>query len=70
VKDAWRADVKARFKRFFTIPVEIIAGEKKLVGKIELASSRKGKGCDIGYALAASSCEGANSVDACTVTAL
>src|SRR5262245_33144331 len=28
------------------------------------------KGCDIGYALAASSCEGANSVDACTVTAL
>src|SRR5215831_9677249 len=31
---------------------------------------RKGKGCDIGYALAASSCEGAYSVDACTVTAL
>ena len=28
------------------------------------------KGCDIGYALAAASCEGANSVDACTVTAL
>jgi len=28
------------------------------------------KGCDIGYALAASSCEGANNVDACTVTAL
>ena len=28
------------------------------------------KGCDIGYALAASSCEGANSVEACTVTAL
>jgi hypothetical protein len=27
------------------------------------------KGCDIGYALAAASCEGANSVDACTVTA-
>jgi hypothetical protein len=32
--------------------------------------TRKGKGCDIGYALAASSCEGANSVEACTVTAL
>jgi hypothetical protein len=32
--------------------------------------TRKGKGCDIGYALAASSCEGANSMDACTVTAL
>ena len=30
----------------------------------------KGKGCDIGYALAASSCEGANSVETCTVTAL
>jgi hypothetical protein len=29
----------------------------------------KGKGCDIGYALAVSSCEEANSVDACTVTA-
>ncbi len=29
----------------------------------------KGKGCDIGYALAVGSCEGANSVDACTVTA-
>jgi hypothetical protein len=29
-----------------------------------------GKGCDIGYALAASSCEGAHNVDACTVTAL
>jgi|SRR6266496_1987357 len=28
------------------------------------------KGCDIGYALAASSCEGANSVETCTVTAL
>ena len=30
----------------------------------------KGKGCDIGYALAVSSCEGANNVEACTVTAL
>jgi hypothetical protein len=29
-----------------------------------------GKGCDIGYALALSSCEGAASVDARTVTAL
>jgi hypothetical protein len=32
--------------------------------------TRKGKGCDIGYALAISSCEGANNVEACTVTAL
>jgi hypothetical protein len=31
---------------------------------------RKSKGCDIGYALAISSCEGAISVEACTVTAL
>jgi len=30
----------------------------------------KGKGCDIGLALAISSCEGANSVETCTVTAL
>jgi hypothetical protein len=28
------------------------------------------KGCDIGNALAISSCEGANNVEACTVTAL
>jgi hypothetical protein len=32
--------------------------------------SKNSKGCDIGYALAANSCEGANNVDACTVTAL
>src|SRR5262245_54283028 len=31
--------------------------------------SKKLKGCDFGYGLAASSCEGANGVDACTVTA-
>ena len=30
----------------------------------------KGKGCDIGYALAIRSCEGVDSVEACTVTAL
>jgi len=30
----------------------------------------KGKGCDIGYALAISSCEGVDSVETCTVTAL
>ena len=29
----------------------------------------KGKGRDIGYALAADSCEGASSVEACTITA-
>ena len=31
--------------------------------------ARNSKGCDFGYALAADSCEGVNSVDACTVTA-
>jgi len=34
----------------------------------ETVSNRKG--CDLGYALAANSCEGVNNVDACTVTAL
>ena len=34
------------------------------------ACLKNSKGCDIGYALAANSCEGANNVDACTVTAL
>ncbi len=32
--------------------------------------TEKKKGCDIGNALAADSCEGAGSVDTCTVTAL
>ena len=36
--------------------------EGKTAGK-----NRKGR--DIGYALAANSCEGANSMEACTVTA-
>jgi hypothetical protein len=36
----------------------------------KMRTQGKGKGCDIGYALAASSCEGANSVEACAVTAL
>ena len=39
-------------------------------GKVRRRTLGKGKGCDIGYALAISSCEGANSVEACTVTAL
>src|SRR5215813_4793045 len=32
--------------------------------------AKNGKGCDFGYALAASSCEGVLGVEACTVTAL
>src|SRR6267154_3036266 len=38
--------------------------------RVRLDAPVNSKGCDIGYALAISSCEGANSVDACTVTAL
>src|SRR6266542_908982 len=37
--------------------------------RVRLDAPENRKGCDIGYALAISSCEGANSVDACTVTA-
>ena len=39
-------------------------------GKRSQIARTNSKGCDIGYALAANSCEGANNVDACTVTAL
>jgi len=39
------------------------------IRRVAVKMSEKDKGCDIGYALAISSCEGANSVDACTVTA-
>ncbi len=35
-----------------------------------LAEGRNGKGRDIGYALAANSCEGVYSVESCTITAL
>jgi hypothetical protein len=41
----------------------VLWGGREFVGK-----NRKGR--DIGYALAASSCERANNVEACTVTAL
>ena len=54
------------------LPQEI-PGQECILGDQPCGKRRKlgkGKGCDIGYALAASSCEGANSVEACTVTAL
>ena len=54
-----------------SLPARTGAGKDVFLGN-RLAAQRtleKGKGCDIGYALAISSCEGANSVDACTVTA-
>ena len=48
----------------------IFSVEPLLRGLVRRRTLGKGKGCDIGYALATSSCEGANSVEACTVTAL
>jgi hypothetical protein len=39
-------------------------------GSVFREAVQNSKGCDIGYALAANSCEGVNNVDACTVTAL
>jgi hypothetical protein len=67
-------------ERFFANPVEKGASvaQGHLAARIfpgrrpcgNLRTLGKRKGCDIGYALAVSSCEGAFSVDACTVTAL
>jgi hypothetical protein len=48
----------------------IFSVEPLLRGLVRRRTLGKGKGCDIGYALAISSCEEANSVEACTVTAL
>src|ERR1700719_1092572 len=45
-------------------------GRSKGEGRFAPLLPEIGKGCDFGYAPAASSCEGANSVDACTVAAL
>ena len=51
------------------LTIEMECGQTILgVGWEEGKTNRKG--CDIGYAPAISSCEGAYSVDACTVTAL
>jgi hypothetical protein len=53
------------FGAFFIWEVEL--SRQPLLRGLE-EDTRNGKGCDIGYALAASSCEGANSVEACTVS--
>ena len=42
---------------------------KNLEGQLSEEDAAKGKGRDIGYALAVRSCEEANSVEACTITA-
>jgi hypothetical protein len=47
-----------------------VRGKNNKAGNQEASCRQNLKGCDIGYALAADSCEGDNSVDACTVTAL
>jgi hypothetical protein len=44
--------------------------KSRRLGSKESNLPKNSKGCDIGYALAANSCEGVNNVDACTVTAL
>src|SRR5580692_4226911 len=45
-------------------------GVKRISGTKPALCRGNRKGCDIGYAPSASSCEGANSVDACTIAAL
>ncbi|HWF05069.1 MAG TPA: hypothetical protein VHA06_15375 [Candidatus Angelobacter sp.] len=61
-----------KIKRMSQIKDELISGGELLekLGSRKINLSRNSKGCDIGYALAANSCERANNVDACTVTAL
>jgi hypothetical protein len=48
---------------------ETIIAEKTGGGRREELGGRKGKGRDIGYALAVNSCEGAGDVESCTITA-
>ena len=63
--------IKYDLKRLFTIPVE--NGEQFRYGcrrEFRRGPTQQQKGCDIGYALATCSREGADSVDARTVTAL
>src|SRR5208337_2820527 len=63
-----------RAGRSSRIPADMTDGTAEYFWKSSLAGMKrlrkKGKGCDIGYALATNSCEGANSVETCTVTAL
>ena len=50
------------------VPFFAVAAEGQMDQVISVQRNRKG--CDIGYAPAICSCEGANSVDTCTVAAL
>jgi hypothetical protein len=68
------------YPQFILKTAEIQRGRAKQVTPIRAVLERSpiacaylaknGKGCDIGYAPAASSCERADSVDACTIAAL
>jgi len=51
------------------LDASVLIALSRLVLKVELNGRENLKGCDIGYAPAAGSCEGVNNVDTCTVTA-
>ena len=51
-------------------PQVLLKTERRGSGRTSRLARKNGKGCDIGYAPATSSCEEANSVDTCTVAAL
>jgi len=53
---------------FYWMSAETRAAKRRGGGQAVVVVQKR-KGCDIGYALAANSCERANDVDACTVTA-
>jgi len=61
-----RIGVRGWFRRYAGIESLVATGGVPVATRNH-ATNRKGR--DIGYALAASSCEGANRVEACTVTA-
>ena len=64
LKPARRADFWEKQYR------EGFIGEGFGAGGLRFITPKNSKGCDIGYALTANSCEGVSDVDACTVTAL
>jgi hypothetical protein len=67
-----RRSAKKNRPRIFTdergFAKEVLIGEIAEKRRTEIAG-RNRKGRDIGYALAANSCEGVNNVESCTITA-
>ena len=58
------------FTGLFTIVVEKwFHTQTDLLKQESEENARKGKGRDLGYALAVNSCEGASDVESCTITA-